>query len=225
MGEMQSWIFIQEWFKYTADTRGCLYDGSFIDRLYSLGLRHKVAKHIAFKCEPLEKVYTPPQLIEIAFKIMTDHYKPFRYKTTFRYTPTITGQWIPTEIPYINLNTDCSVGPGHNSSKLCYIRSLKKFSLQMTGDFTKLFYHVTSWDECQRITNGYIELTDNYYPTYSDFQQSSALYMYEDLNDALELGHKLKRLYSSELAIIIFALPSIPPSTLKFKHLQGDEWV
>jgi len=224
MAEMQTMVFIQEWAKYLLHTRMGNYDCSLVDLLHTIGLRFKVIKRIVYACENLLPIFSKRQFYNIILECILKKHKSFPYTTTFRYCPTITERWIPTEIPYINMSKSCMIDRFMDNERYIEnkLKRLREISPKITAEFSKFFFYTTSWIKCDRIMAYRMDYSNG--RTYTDFQRSKAIYLYEDSKDAVEFGYMMRRLYHNEIAILVFALPTTPPEHLNFKYLYGDEW-
>jgi len=87
----------------------------------------------------------------------------------------------------------------------------------------QLFYHTTSWVGANSITQ---QIARHKGRTCLDFGLSPGFYMSDTLDTCVGWAQAKRQLFSSEVAILIFALPRVEqyPTSLKYRVINDPEW-
>lgn len=191
------------------------FDTSIAKTLIHMGVTASVAKKTDYAISPLQNTcYTNAQLIQIAIQHTMGYYKPMTApNTTHFYSPNQVEEWIPYRNTRImNVKEPCSTTL---TSKLdTFLSMIKKQGMQY-------FFHTTAWESSLRIltqldhTNGHKCL---------DFGVTPSFYMSDKLVHALKWGEHLQKRHANEIATVIFAIPKIFPSQLRYMELKGENW-
>jgi hypothetical protein len=191
------------------------FDTSIGKTLVNLGFSISIAKQSDYAISPLQNTcYTNAQLIQIAIQYAMGYYKPMTApNTTHFYSPTQLEEWIPYRNTHImNIKESCSTA---------LIPKLDTFMKLILKQDTHYFFHTTSWESSLRIltqldhTNGH---------KCSDFGVTPSFYMSDKLAHALKWGEHLQRKHTNEIATVLFAIPAILPSHLRYKEIKGNIW-
>lgn len=191
------------------------FDTSIAKTLVNLGFSTSIAKQADYAISPLQNTcYTNAQLIQIAIQYAMGYYKSMTAPdVTHFYSPNQLEEWILYRNTRImNIKESCST---------TLVPKLDAFLKPSLKQDTQYFFHTTSWENSLRIltqldhTNGH---------TCSDFGITPSFYMSDKLTHALKWGKHLQKKYANEIATVIFAIPKIFPSHLRYKELKGENW-
>jgi hypothetical protein len=165
--------------------------------------------------------YTHEQLFDIAIEFLTEKYKPIRQGgLPFYYRSDVVGQWMSMtyrdakERPVINIPHRCSVD----------VESVVQASIRqlgVSGGGKRLFYHATSWGWGLSILE---ELNRSAGRPCLDFSVYPGFYVGPRLRDALSWGSRNHGYFRTEVAILVFSLPTEWPTDLRVLKVAGQEW-
>jgi hypothetical protein len=196
---------------------------SISSTLQKVGIHKKLASHVEYVLSPLIGTsYSYVHLFTIAIEYIQGIYAPLTATNTLFYiNEHVTLTWFKLMtnknkvICAMNIPHKCSVKIEklvHNiTQKITHTEPIK----------STYYFHATSWkwfnSICNKIYNGRGHGC-------LDFGIMPGFYLSKKVSDCLEWGEKKSRLFSDEIAIFVFSIPDILPSTLKFKALRGEEW-
>jgi hypothetical protein len=191
--------------------------------LMELGIQKQIAIHTENVLQPLlNTCYTDIQLLYIAFEYIRGVYRPIRANNIKYYTnPNVIMQWFSHEyspkkyIDIMNIPYTCSID--------IYEIVLKNIqnTPHINSSKSSFFYHTTSWASSESIFNNIYHNKGKYC---LDFGLQPGFYLAYNLEDSLEWGNKKNKLFSNEVAILVFSIPHKMPSKLRIKELKGPEW-
>jgi hypothetical protein len=208
-------VFADIWFEELG------FDTSIAKTLLNMGLTTRAANSADQAISPLlYTCYSHKQNIQIAIQYLLGYYKQLTPQNgTYFYKPELRDQWIP----YTTINGDTI--PVMNYSKSCTITQKDELESLLHSTFSKanhmLFYHTSSWSSCKSIMREINHLSGM---PCLDFGVLPSFYMTNVLQHALEWGSVRSANFSNEVGTVIFSIPTILPSKLRYKHLQGEEW-
>jgi hypothetical protein len=191
-------------------------DASIETTFRRMGLNAKTARSIAWILTPLKNTsYTDEQLIEIGIEYLLYPYQPIASPTTTHpHHPELLWEWFPyTNTQALNVPAPCT--PKRDT--LLQIQSV----LPPLSNGHIYFYHTTSWGYSDYILET-IRI-DNSRPCL-DFGYQQGFYVGPSLQDALEWGGALQNKFAKEASILVFSVPTVIPSHLKYVSLEGDAW-
>lgn len=188
---------------------------SISDALMEIGVSKIRAKEVEYVLEPLQNTrYSDIQLLKIAVKFLRGNYDPMTEpSTTHFYNPDILSKWMTyKQTSLINVPYSCSIK---------YYNDVDTILAKYQTQDNQLFYHTTSWGYINSIQS---QINHALGDTCLDFGILPGFYLNERLQDAMEWGEKLKRSRYNEIVIFVFSIPTIIPSHIKGKILEGDIW-
>jgi hypothetical protein len=188
--------------------------------LTQIGLRKKVVKKAVKACTPLiDNSYTYDQVLDIAIEYIVGRYtSKYSEDIPFPYEPTRDYQWIHGTPPIYNVPFSCSAKKEIKKEVNNILRVIPGID---TYSNPTLYYHTTSWTSCAKIL---IRIDHTKGHENQDFGPGRGFYMSKDIEHALEWGEIKSDLFEHQIAILIFALPSVWPSTIKYLELEGPLW-
>jgi hypothetical protein len=195
------------------------HNGDINETLENLGLNKSVKEELGAVLKPLQDTYySDYQLFNIGIDYLLDKYKPVRGpKAKFFYRPHNIDTWFNTQDGYniINIPHQC------DESLVEHVND--KINIHYSeSDGSTLYYHATSWGYANSILE-YTDFTKG--SNCQDFGLTPGFYLSDDLEIALNWGVKKMKLFSKEIAIIVFRLPKNFERDFKYKYLQGFEWL
>jgi hypothetical protein len=218
--EYPNTVFIKKYF--TALIRKLGFQGSVYKSLLSIGLREDVVDLLTSMLEPLlGSSYTNEQVLDTAIYYLQDKYIPISPpNTTHVIQPKLTDKWF-------NYTHETKPVLLYNLGKPCRLDSEKAFrhaltSLPKKNDEYVYLFHTTSWKGSFNIMEGVDHRCGR---NCLDFGIFPGFYLSKSSTVCLDWGSKKAKLWSDEVAVMIFSVPLTLPSHLEFKHLSGDEWV
>jgi hypothetical protein len=190
--------------------------------LIRIGLSNDIALQLEYVVQPLNgNSYTDIQIIDTAIFYLLGYYKPL--------TPPDAKHIIHSEITdsWVNYSHELKTISIYNISKHCSVSNLSHFNsviaTTLRRDDCTMYFHTTSWKGSLSITEGISRLVSR---PCLDFGILPGFYLSTTSRDAIGWGQANSRIWSNEVAIMIFCIPNnVIPSHLKFKELIGDEWM
>jgi hypothetical protein len=203
---------VRQWYNENTST---LYDGFIL-----IGITSRTAKQLSSLMYPLENTcYTDIQLIEKAIEYKLGfHTSSYPENTTHPFSPNLILQSF--SLP------DTQAIKAVNIPFRCYERHYPKVKTILSENYKYLptqtyYYHTTSWTFATLIME---ELSHTAGRKCLDFGSTPGFYVSPSLQDAVQWGEKNIKVWSYEVAILIFSVPKKMPNTIRYKELEGDEW-
>jgi len=211
------WQFVEEWAKqylHELDTSTM----NLEDDLTRIGLRKKVVNKVVKACNPLiGNSYTYDQVLDIAVDYIVGVYTTSISKDTcFPYHPTQVNEWIDETPPIFNIPFQCSTEIKSDVDNI--LRVIPGID---SDPKPTLYFHATSWTFCAQILN---KLDHSEGRRNQDFGPGKGFYMSKEIEYALQWGEMKTDLFEHQIAILVFALPSIWPSNIKYEELDNILW-
>jgi hypothetical protein len=210
---------------------------TFASILREIGIRPSIVAILERRIyAPLvDTCYTEPQLVDAAIEYLLRRRVPITKPdplalTTHPFRPTVVQTWFsPPEgtFPERSLTPAMTLFqniPFRCSQELEPILAAALRSLPTHNPATHiLHFHTTSWGGATRILK--TAISHAYGRPCLDFGLEPVFYLSQKIRDALGWGFSLGQSRAeNEVAILVFSLPRATPP-LRFKHLQGEEWV
>jgi hypothetical protein len=219
---IQGWpenLLIEHIFKQIIQQTG--FQNSLEDSFIGIGLEEDVAKLLADVLNPLlDSSYSYEQVLEVGIDYLLGVYNPITSPTTsFLIKPQIINTWFIykkyKELNIYNIQIDDNI-------KLDRAVNNALAVLQLNNNDIKLYFHSTSWKGSDSIMKRINRQMGRYC---LDFGIFPGFYLSDTCNESVDWAIKNMKRWYNEAAIMIFAIPTIYPKSIKYKELTKDEWV
>jgi hypothetical protein len=221
LSELPDRIFIKRYFDILVRRQPQMAHESLLTLLLRMGFRPDIAAKLEHMLEPLrDSSYTDAQIFDTAIYYVLGQYSPIGNPGLEHLIDhgrrDVWFQYIHESKPISIYNMTQKLGP---SSTDTLAKAVTKMPLGKPG--SKHYFHATSWKSSLDIMDGVDRLQGR---PCLDFGVYPGFYMSETLNDCVEWATKKRILYSNEVAIMIFAVPSPLPPHLTFLELRDSTW-
>lgn len=219
---IQGWpenLLIEHIFKQIIQQSG--FQKSLEESFINIGLQENVAHLLSDILNPLlESSYTYEQILEIGIDYLLGVYNPITLADIpFLIQPEITNTWFKYN-KYKNINI-YNIQIDDNTRLNSSINNALSI-LQIHNLDRKLYFHSTSW----RGSTSIMKRISRHIGRYClDFGIYPGFYLSETYNESIDWAIKNMKRWHNEAAIMIFAIPTIYPKSIKYKELRKDDWI
>lgn len=202
------------------------YTNSISKTYISIGIHKNIADTIETIVQPLQNsCYTNKQLLDLGIEYLIGKFTSLQsIHSKYSIYETNENIWMPhitkkNTIQIMNIDSTCKTIMDEHQ---LYRKLLSNIQKLIVNDKNRmLFYHTTNWKSFRYIRN---VIRHTYSMKCLDFGFTSGFYVSKNLYDCIEWGYKKNSLFSNEVCIFIFSLPTTMPNYITYKHLQGNEW-
>ena len=198
------------------------YKDNISTTLRQFGLTSVKASHVQTIFEPMQgDSYTNAQIIDLAIEYLFGLSSPLLGdKTTIHYyNPEIVDTWFEGKEGkfFYNFPGRCD----KSTIKNIYTAIQSRIS-SPSIDTHEIYYHMTSWYWANEICD---QIVYSAGMPCLDFGWNGSFYLSNKLKNAIDWSKKKSKAYGNEIAIVVFNIPKVFPSHLKYKELAGEEWI